>query len=554
MTGSGSGATGAGMTGAAGPRAMIASPEALGVDAGAAVLARGGNAVDAAVTCAFVQGVVDPHDASIGGFAALTIQLAGDPPASVRALDAPALAGSLTSPDMWADAYLGPAAGGWGFNLRGRVNESGYASICTPGAVRGLATMLERWGTISLAEAVEPAARIAEDGFAVDNRVASYWQTPSPYPGMPRLLEQLQANAEASRLFLRPEGRPHQAGDVIRNPEYAATLRHLGAAGADEFYAGALGARIAADLAAGGAAVTAADLAGYRIRDTAPARGTYRGHEIATSPAPHGGPTLIEILNIVEGWDLRSLGHNSPEYIVRFAMAMKAAFADRARYLGDPAFGDVPVAWMTSKDRAVEWRRRIDAGEEIGPQPAGEAPGTTHVSVVDRDGTCVALTHSLGGSSGVVTPGLGFIYNNSMINFHPLPGHPNSIAPGKGRTTGMTPTIVHRDGRPVLVIGAPGATRIVTAIAQVIVNHLDFGMDIQSAILAPRFDAQFGPIACQMRIPLAVVEEVRKRHPIERASVGHGGFALVHAIAIDPADGRLSGGADTGAAGMAVGV
>jgi gamma-glutamyltranspeptidase/glutathione hydrolase len=154
----------------------------------------------------------------------------------------------------------------------------------------------------------------------------------------------------------------------------------------------------------------------------------------------------------------------------------------------------------------------------------------------------------------VVTPGLGFIYNNSMINFHPLPGHPNSIAPGKGRTTGMTPTIVHRDGRPVLVIGAPGATRIVTAIAQVIVNHLDFGMDIQSAILAPRFDAQFGPIACQMRIPLAVVEEVRQRHPIERAAIGHGGFALVHAIAIDPADGRLSGGADTGAAGMAVGV
>lgn len=167
---------------------MIVAPEALAVDAGAEVLARGGNAIDAAVTCAFVQGVVDPHDSSIGGFALLNVQLADDPPIAARTLDAPALAGSLTAPDMWADRYLGPNPSGWGFALRGRVNESGYTSICTPGAVRGLATALERWGTLSLAEAVEPAARIAEAGFAVDNRVASYWQSPSPYPGMPDLL------------------------------------------------------------------------------------------------------------------------------------------------------------------------------------------------------------------------------------------------------------------------------------------------------------------------------------------------------------------------------
>ena len=534
---------------------MIVAPEALAVDAGAEVLARGGNAIDAAVTCAFVQGVVDPHDTSIGGFALLTIQLAGDPPVAARVMDAPAVAGSLAAADTWADVYLGPNPGGWGFALRGRVNESGYASICTPGAVRGLGAMLDRWGTITLDEAVEPAARIAEEGFAVDGRIATYWQSPSPYPGMPRLLEQLQANAEGARIFLKPNGMPYMTGEVIRNPDYANTLRRLGAADADDFYCGDLGARIAADLAAGGSFVTAADLAGYRTRDEAPVVGTYRGYTIATAPAPHCGPTLIEILNIVEGWDLRSLGHNSPEYILRVAMAMKAAFADRGRHLGDPVFGDIPVAWMTSKQLADEWRGRIDQGEGIGGDPApAEAPGTTHVSVVDRDGTCVALTHSLGGSSGVVSPGLGFMYNNSMINFHPLPGHPNSIAPGKSRLTGMTPTIVYRDGRPVLVIGAPGATRIVTAIAQVIINHLDFGMTIQEAVLAPRFDAQFGPIACQSRIPGSVCAEVRLRHPIERAAVGHGGFALVHAIAIDPADGRLSGAADAGAAGMAIAV
>jgi gamma-glutamyltranspeptidase/glutathione hydrolase len=538
---------------------MIAAPEPLAVDAGADVLARGGNAIDAAVTCAFVEGVVDPHDTSIGGFALLNVQLAGDPPASARILDAPATAGALTAPDMWASAYLGPNPGGWGFRLQGRVNESGYRSIATPGAVRGLATMLERWGTISLAEAIAPAARIADEGFRVDHRIATYWQSPSPYPGMPHLLDDLRANREGARVFLRPDGSPHQTNDTIRNPDYARTLRQLAERGADDFYTGDLARRMTEDFARNGGFVTPDDLAGYRVRDGRPTSGTYRGFTIETAPAPHCGPTLLEILNIVEGWEVGALGHNSAEYVLRFGLAMKAAFVDRSRSLGDPAFVDPRVEWMTSKERAAEWRARIDHGAEIGPEAdaepaAAEAPGTTHVSVVDAAGNCVALTHSLGGSSGVVSPGLGFMYNNSMINFHPLPGHPNSIAPGKGRITGMTPTIVSRDGKPVLVIGAPGATRIVTAIAQVIVNHLDFGMSIQEAILAPRFDCQGGPIAFQSRIPGAIVAEVAKRHPADRTAVGHGGFAFVHAIAIDPATRALTGGADTGAAGMAIGV
>ena len=533
--------------------AMIVAPEAFAVEAGARVLAEGGNAVDAAVTCAFAQGVVDPHDSSVGGYVLINLHRAGDAPGRSTLMDAPATAGSLTSPDMWVNRYIGPNPDGWGFFLRDKPNELGYTSICTPGTVRGLATILERWGTISLADAVEPAARIAEAGFPVDNRVAAYWQTPAPYPEMTSLLDFVRANAEASRIYLKADGTPFLAGEVIRNPDYAATLRHVGRHGPDEFYTGSLGRRIAGDLAAGGSFVTAEDLARYRVRDVEPVTGTYRGYTIATSQAPHGGPTLIEILNILEGWDLRSLGHNSAAYILRVGLAMKAAFADRNAHLGDPDFGDVPLAWMTSKDRAAWWRERIDGGNDIAvaSTPAG-SPGTTHVSVVDRDGTCVALTHSLGGSSGVISPGLGFMYNNSMINFHPLPGHPNSIAPGKGRTTGMSPTIVYRDGRPVLVIGAPGATKIVTAIAQVIVNVLDFGMGVQEAILAPRFDSQGGPISCQVRIPESVCAEVRKTHPITRLPMGHGGIALVHAIGIDQATGRLSGGADTGSAGMAL--
>lgn len=530
---------------------MISAPEAVAAEAGADVLARGGNAIDAAVTCAFVQGVVNPHDAGLGGFALLTMQRPGGGGPTV--MDAPALAGARMSPSMWADRYAGPGPDGWGFAVAGEPNKSGYTSICTPGALRGLATMLDRWGTISLADAVEPAAQIAEAGFVVDERVASYWQSPSPYPGMADMVEIVAANPEAARLYLKANGQPHMAGDIIRNPDYAATLRRIGRAGPDEFYRGDLALRIASDLAAGGSFVTAADLAAYAVRDPEPAIGTYRGYTVATAPAPHCGPTLLEILNIVEGWDLPSLGHNSAAYILRMAMAMKAAFADRARHLGDPGFGDVPVAWMVSKERAAAWRRRIEAGRVVDAAAAAdEAPGTTHVSVVARDGTCVSLTHSLGGSSGVVSPGLGFMYNNSMFGFDPLPGRPNSIAPGKGRITGMTPTIVYRDDDPVLVIGAPGSTRIVTAIAQVIVNHLDFGMSLPEAVLAPRFHGQGDVIATQIRIPEAVCAQVRRHHPIERTPAAHGGFAYVHAIALDPATKRLVGAADAGSDGMAI--
>ena len=532
---------------------MICAPEAFAVEIGADVLARGGNAVDAAVTCAFAQGVLDPHDSSIGGYLVVNVHRAADGPARSQMLDAPATAGSLASDGMWADEYLGPNPDNWGFFLRSRANELGYTSICTPGTVRGLAALLERWGTITFAEAVEPAARLADEGFAVDNRVAAYWLAPAAYPEQTALIDYIRSNPEASKIYLKPEGGPYLTGEVIRNPDYARTLRHLGAAGPEDFYTGSLATRIAADLAAHGSFVTADDLEAYRPRDVEPLVGTYRDVTISTTQAPHGGPTLLEILNIAEGWDLRGMGHNTAPYVLKLAAAMKAAFADRNGHLGDPDFVDVPLEWLTSKQRAAEWRDRIDAGEEIRvPTLPGGSPATTHVSVVDGRGTCVSLTHSLGGSSGVISPGMGFMYNNSMINFHPLPGHPNSIAPGKGRTTGMAPTIVDRHGRPILVIGAPGGTRIITSIAQVLINVLDFGMSAQEAVLAARFDCQSGPISAQIRIPRTVVDEVALRHPIRRMPMAHGGIGLVHAVAIDEATGTLSGGADAGSAGMAI--
>jgi gamma-glutamyltranspeptidase/glutathione hydrolase len=234
-------------------------------------------------------------------------------------------------------------------------------------------------------------------------------------------------------------------------------------------------------------------------------------------------------------------------------MAMKAAFADRNPYMADPLFSEVPEAWMMSKERADYWRERIKAGEsiEVSFAPAG-TPTTTQVTVVDDQGNCISLTHSLGSSSGVITPGMGFMWNNSMINFHPVSGYRNSIAPRKGRTTGMTPAIVYKDGHPILVLGAPGATRIITSVLQVILNVLDFGMHPLEATHAPRFDCQVGAIRAHMRIPSYVLDEVRRRHPAEHIPQSHGGFGLVHAITMDPVTGKLAGGADSGADGMAL--
>jgi gamma-glutamyltranspeptidase/glutathione hydrolase len=528
---------------------MIVAPQPYAVEEGARVLIEGGNAVDAAVTCAFVQGIVSPQMCGIGGYALLNVQLADGTNAL---LDAPAEAGSKVSADMWRDIVIGPNPDGWGYFLQGKVNDAGYQSICTPGTTLGLATMLERWGTISLERAIEPAARLADEGFTVETALANGWKTRARFKEACSLLDYIRLNEEASRIYLK-DGRPYDDGETLRNPDHARTLRHIARYGAQDFYTGELSERIAADLAANGAFVTAEDLAGYRLRDEQPVVGTYRGYTVSTSQSPHGGPTLLAILNILEGYELGKMEHNSPEYIYLVAMAMKAAFADRNPYMGDPKFVDVPLEWMTSKRRAEQWRKRIDAGEEFAVQfTASEPPDTTHVSVVDKHGNCASLTHSLGISSGVITPGLGFIYNNSMTNFHPYGGHPNSIAPGKGRTTGIAPTIVSKDGKPVLVIGAPGATRIVTGVLSAILNILDFGMSPAEAILAPRFDCQGETIRAQARIPELVCAQVRRRHPIARLPQSHGVLGLVHAIGIDPATGALRGGADTGSGGMAL--
>ncbi len=531
---------------------MIVAPQPLAVEEGAKVLAAGGNAFDAALTCACVQFLVDPHSCGIGGYMVLNcLPAARTGPHNV--LDAPALAGSRVTAGMWENILIGPNPRGWGFFLEGRVNEDGYQAICTPGMVRGMQAVHERWCTRSWPDLLAPAIRIAHEGWTVTELQAHRWKEPPAYYEGSSLRQKLDVTPDAQKIFLTEDGSTYEMGETLRNPDYGRSLQRLAEHGPDDFYTGDLAAEITTDLQAHDSWVTAEDLAGYKVRDEPPVVVSYRDYSIVTNQPPHGGPTLAAILNILEAYDLSRMSHNSPEYIYLVSMAMKAAFADRNRHLADPKFEQVPLEWMISKERAAQWRDVIDSEKPIDSGlMQHDSPDTTQVTAVDGAGNCVSLTHSLGTSSGAITPGLGFMYNNSMVNFHPVVGHPNSIAPGKGRTTGMTPTIVLKNDRPVLVLGAPGATRITTSVLQVILNVLDFGMSITDAVHVARFDCQGEGITCQARIPEYVCAEVRKKHGIERLPQSHGGLALVHAIAFDEQTSALSGAADTGADGMAL--
>lgn len=529
---------------------MIVAPQPVAVEEGAKVLASGGNAFDAAVAAAVVQGVIDPHSCGIGGYLVMTYHRAGQQALS-PAFDAPAVAGSRVKPDQWKDAILRPNPDGWGYFLKEKINDIGYQSVCVPGMVRGLAQIQQTLCTRSWSDLLQPAIRVADQGWPISANKAAGWKEPAPYPEACSLRDRVNATAESRRVWLKPDGSTYEAGQTFRHPDYARTLQRLAEHGPEDFYTGSLAREIVADLEKNNSWITAADLAEYKTREAPPTVVSYRGYQIVTNQAPHGGPTLAQAMKILEADDLRALGHNSPRYILRVALAMKAAFADRNRLLGDPGFEPDRVHWMLTPERIAEWRKLIESGKpiDVGRGPR-ESKDTTHVTVTDRWGNWVSLTHSLGSSSGVITPGLGFMFNNSMVNFDPAPGGPNAIAPRKGRTTGMTPTIIYRGGQPVLALGAPGATRIITSVMQVILNVIDFGMSVSDAVLAPRFHCQGDSIRCQARIPELVCSEVRPHHGIERIAKSHGGLALVHAIACDPRTCQLSGAADTGGEGM----
>jgi gamma-glutamyltranspeptidase / glutathione hydrolase len=465
-------------------RGMVASNHPLASAAGVEMLARGGNAVDAAVAALFALSVVEPMMVSPfgAGFFLIRDGRSGD----VTFIDNYAAVPAAATPDMYD-----PIPGDLDYGTRDRANDVGYRSVATPGALKGWAHAVERYGRLPLATLIEPAARFAEGGFAASAYLVRSIEDAAAD------LARFPASAE---VFL-PGGRAPAVGQTIVRRDFGRTLRQIAAEGAETMYTGPLARTIAEDVRANGGLVSLDDLAGYRAIERAPVRGAYRGCEIiSAAPPSSGGAHIVQILNLLEPFAVGrgDLAFGEPGYVHLFAEALKIAFADRRRYMADPDRVAVPVAWLTSRAYADERRAAIDP-DRAGDHAAGEAPelarfmggegaNTTHCTAIDAEGTIVSTTQTLQKAFGskVTVPGTGMLLSNHMSLMDPTPGGVNSIEPGKRVLSSMSPTIVLRDGRPFMALGTPGGKRIFAAVAQGILNAIDHGMTLQEAVEAPR--------------------------------------------------------------------
>ncbi len=546
------------------PKAMVATvhPEASRV--GAAIMQAGGNAVDAAVAVGFALEVVYPEAGNIGGGGFMLFRRGNG---EVHFLDYREKAPAKATADMYLDSKG---------NVIPELSTLGYKSISVPGSVAGLVYAQQHWGKLSLKQVMEPAIRLAREGFVLSYHDAKALQD-----------SDLAKFAESRRIFQR-DGNYYRAGETFKQPELAKTLQRI-ADNPDDFYHGALARELAAAIQKGGGLVTADDLAQYQVKERAPIRGTYRGYEVISAPPPSsGGVALIEILNILEGYDLAKEGADSAESMHLTAEAYQRAFFDRAEFMGDPDFSKIPVAQLIDKRYGNAWRETIplrkatpsadlrrpsvfsqlDSYASAHPQPAStvEPDHTTHYSVVDPEGNAVSVTTTLNDSFGshVTAEGLGFLLNDEMDDFSSKPGAPNmygliqgpanAIGPGKRPLSAMTPTMVLKNGKLFLVLGSPGGPTIITTVANVLMGVVDYGLNIQQAVNAPRFHNQWMPDEILFE-PTGISPDTvgileHMGHKMKRT---HGYMGDAECIAIDDKTGERLGASDGRNEGKAVG-
>ena len=529
---------------------MVTAPQPEAVEAGLDILAAGGNVVDAAIGAALVQTAVDPQMCGIAGFGSLQLYLAEQDVHTF--IDFHGRAPLATRPEMWEQRIVRECDDGFGFVLTGEVNEIGYQSMTTPLSLKAFDEALTRFGTRTLAQVIEPAIQYCEEGFPVRPAVHGFW-TRGAEAGRIARIRGLTDDPATAKIYTKADGSLYGIGEMLRNPDMGRTYRRIAEQGIEDFYSGEIAQAIDADMRANGGLITMADLAACTTEPAEPLWTDYRGYRVATNQPPGGGLMIVVMLNILENFDLAAMGHNSPDYISTVSEAMKIATVDKDTRMGDPRFFDIPFDVLTSKDYAREMAARIKRGEKTAvPRMNGggaESKETTHICVADTSGNCVSMTHSLGSSSGTVTDGLGFMYNNCMMVFDPRPGHPGSLAPGKARFSALSPTIVFKDGKPFFVVGAPGGTTITMGNLHAILNVIDFGMTAQEAILAPRFTATSDVIEVTNRTFRSTERELQARgYPTHRHAFSYM-MPIVQGIRI--VDGKLDGGSDPSGDGMA---
>jgi len=549
---------------------IVVSIHELGSRAGVEIMQAGGNAVDAAVATGFALAVVHPPAGNLGGGGFMLIRMADG---KTHFIDYREKAPAAATADMYLDKQGNVIEG---------ASEYGYKAIAVPGSVAGLVFAEQKYGKLTLAQVMAPAIRLAREGYAL-----SWGEAADMHD------KYLSQFPESRRIFQR-DGNFYQPGDIFRQPELARTLERI-AANPDDFYHGALARELAAAMQKGGGLITADDLARYEVKEREPVHGTYRGYEVISAPPPSsGGIVLIESLNILEGYDLAKMESRSARSIHYTTEAFRRAFFDRAEFLGDPDFSKIPVAQLIDKKYAAAWRDSIDAthatASSLLKRPAmfnqldeyaashpmsvskHESPHTTHYSVVDAEGNAVAVTTTINDwfGSRVTAEGLGFLMNDEMDDFSAKPGVPNSdgliqglanaIGPGKRPLSSMTPTIVLRDGKTVMVLGSPGSSKIITTVANVLMGVVDYGMNIQEAVNAPRFHNQWMPDVLNVEqwfSPDAVWSLRKMEYNVELGL--HDGtdvspyWSDAECIAIDPKTGVRLGASDGRNNGKAIG-
>jgi gamma-glutamyltranspeptidase/glutathione hydrolase len=470
---------------------MVVSSQYLASDVGVAILKQGGNAIDAAVAVGYAQAVVNACCGNIGGGGFMTIHLANGKDTFINFREkAPAAA----SADMYldADGKVKPGA-----------SLHGYLAVGVPGTVAGFDHAQRKYGKLTRAQVLAPAIKLARDGYILNRADTDIIDTTVAW---------FKKDAEAARIFLRPDGTPLQPGDRLVQKDLANTLEAIAKKGPDAFYKGAIPAAVEKAAKANGGIITAADFASYHVAEMAPLECSYRGYQFVSAPPPSsGGVTMCQILNILEGYDMKALGYNSAASVHYMVEAMRHAYMDRNTFLGDPDFVKNPLERLLSKDYAASIRAQIlpdKATPSSAVQPGTvphEKPETTHYSVVDKAGNAVSTTYTVNGRFGavVIAPGTGFFLNDEMDDFTSkigarnmyglVQGARNAIAPGKRPLSSMAPTIVTKDGKTFMVVGSPGGSRIITITLQAVLNVIDHGMAPQEAVDAPHFHHQWQP-------------------------------------------------------------
>lgn len=485
------GANAASMPAVEAKNGMVVSSQHLASQVGVDILKMGGNAIDAAVAVGYAQAVVNPCCGNIGGGGFMTIHLANGEDTFINFRETAPAAAS-------ANMYLDEKG-----NVKRGASLYGYLAAGVPGTVLGLDTAQRKYGKLTRQQVMEPAIKLAREGFILNRGDTDILDT---------TIAKFRDDPEAARIFLRENGDPLQPGDRLIQTDLGNTLESIAQNGPDAFYQGKIPQAVEAAAKKGGGILTAKDFADYRIAETAPITCSYRGYEFVSAPPPSsGGVTLCEILNVLEGYDLKASGFNSAQTIHTMTEAMRHAYMDRNTFLGDPAFVKNPTEKLLSKEYAAEIRKQIQpelatpsSRVQPGMEPH-EKPETTHYSIVDHSGNAVSTTYTINGRFGsvVIAPGTGFFLNDEMDDFTVkvgeqnmyglVQGATNAIAPGKRPLSSMTPTLVTKDGKVFMVVGSPGGSRIITITLQTVLNVIDHGMAPQEAVDAPRIHHQWLP-------------------------------------------------------------